>query len=723
MLRPPTPTALASLVFALLVAVASAPAEELRVPEAYPSIQEAIDAASNGDVVLVEPGVYQETIRFLGKAIVVQSRSGPGATVLDGGGSGSVVRFDGLESYDSVLQGFTLTGGIGSPIGTTRFGGGILCDGSSPTLLDNIVTGNSADIGGGIACFGSAHPRISGGEVAANEAILDGGGIACDEDSCPEISAVTVGDNLAGRRGGGLLVSDSAPLIVDSVILRNRSLNGGGGISCERHAFLALFGTSLRENVSQGDGGGGIACSISEVLLGNCEIVDNAVVSNADGGGVYLFASAGTIANTGISGNTCGHNGGGVFAWYASTLELDGCEIVGNRAGFGGGGVGYEERSGGRVEECRIAWNEAEVWAGGLLCSALSDPRVGRNEITGNIAQYGGGALVSESSPAFESNVFCGNLAELEGGGLSILYESLMLLHQATFAGNEAGEAGGAVFVSRSRPEIVGSILWQNAAPFDRAIALRLGATVDVRYSVVDGGWPGVGNFEADPLFVDCDSGDLRLRLGSPCADAGDPGLAFDVAQDVEGDDRVLDGDLDGVAAVDIGADEIEPGTAVRFGGINGGTGPLVAVLRINGTAGDRSRVVRLSRTDPVECTVEAPPAGPVPAPFVLYLWFGEPDIWTLALQPRGLGWAAFPTPLAGDPASGPARIWNNLGYPARLGEADLPSDPAPSVLFRAPQGIGIPLQFTLQGIQQDLGSSTALGVSLTNALVVQIEE
>ena len=71
-------------------------------------------------------------------------------------------------------------------------------------------------------------------------------------------------------------------------------------------------------------------------------------------------------------------------------------------------------------------------------------------------------------------------------------------------------------------------------------------------------GLPGVGNLDTDPLFVDEATGDLRLQVGSPCIDAGDPGDRGALA-DFEGDPRFLDGDLDGSVLVDMGADEFTP--------------------------------------------------------------------------------------------------------------------------------------------------------------------
>lgn len=109
------------------------------------SIQSAIQAAVDGDTVLVLPGAYLETIDFLGKAILVQSTQGAALTTIDAGGAASpVVRFVSGEGPGSILDGFTVTGSgnYDAP------GGGVYSLGS-PTIRNNVVTLNYTNFGGG----------------------------------------------------------------------------------------------------------------------------------------------------------------------------------------------------------------------------------------------------------------------------------------------------------------------------------------------------------------------------------------------------------------------------------------------------------------------------------------------------------------------------------------------------------------------------------------------
>lgn len=80
---------------------------ELAVPSGYATIQAAIDAANDGDVVVVAPGVYREAIDLLGKTITVRASSGATNTTIDGSGFDDVVRFGGGSA--ARLEGFTLT--------------------------------------------------------------------------------------------------------------------------------------------------------------------------------------------------------------------------------------------------------------------------------------------------------------------------------------------------------------------------------------------------------------------------------------------------------------------------------------------------------------------------------------------------------------------------------------------------------------------------------------
>jgi serine protease len=137
------PALMAGLLSLLTV---TAPAAPIKVPGDQPTIQQAIDAAVNSDVVFVSPGTYFERIDYRGKAISIQSTNGPAQTVIDGSLGGSVVKFQNHEGPQSVLTGFTIQRG------NETFGAGLYLLGASPTITQNVFRDNIQQSGG----FGAA---------------------------------------------------------------------------------------------------------------------------------------------------------------------------------------------------------------------------------------------------------------------------------------------------------------------------------------------------------------------------------------------------------------------------------------------------------------------------------------------------------------------------------------------------------------------------------------
>ena len=128
----------------------------------YATIQEALDASTNGDTIIVmpsagsPPGAYVENIDFPAKAVTLRG-SDPddpavvAATIIDGNTNGSVVTFQTGGTTDAILAGFTIRNGSAS------LGGGIHCDSSSPTIERCTISGNRAEVvGGGIYCESSS---------------------------------------------------------------------------------------------------------------------------------------------------------------------------------------------------------------------------------------------------------------------------------------------------------------------------------------------------------------------------------------------------------------------------------------------------------------------------------------------------------------------------------------------------------------------------------------
>lgn len=241
------------------------------VPIEYLTIQAGINAASDGDTVLVFPGTYVENINFNGKNIVVGSlfitlgdTSFISQTVIDGNWNGSVMRFENDEDSTTVLSGFTIKNG------SNDYGGGIYCNQSNPNLENIVVSGNRAfSVGGGIYCSNSS-PSLVNVKLSGNTATDYGGGIACSYHSCPSLLHVTVSDNTAYEDGGGIYCNQSSPNLNNVIVCGNLALGLGGGIYCSYGSFPQLVNVTISENSSHYGYGGGIYCDSSYPYIVNC---------------------------------------------------------------------------------------------------------------------------------------------------------------------------------------------------------------------------------------------------------------------------------------------------------------------------------------------------------------------------------------------------------------------------------------------------------------------
>ena len=300
------------------------------IPADRPSIQSGILAAANGDTVLVSPGTYHENINFLGKAITVQSLSGPAVTIIDGGGNNPVVTFKLNEGAGAVLKGFTVQNGFGN-FNSSYLGGGIYISSSSPTIIGNRITNNHGCDGVGIGVyFGS--PLIQNNTIDHNtrnscSGGSGGGGILIGGSTSAQIIQNVITDNVSGGAGsGGGISMNSAgtPIIRNNLILRNTGANGGG-VSLINSSNAVIVQNVISNNTADASCspcgyGGGIYASVPSGEPGptvvNNSIVGNTTPSASSGGSginVTGFAQNSLFQNNlviGTSGSTavvCGN--------------------------------------------------------------------------------------------------------------------------------------------------------------------------------------------------------------------------------------------------------------------------------------------------------------------------------------------------------------------------------------------------------------------------------
>lgn len=304
--------------FALLFTIAyggssSASGVELDVPGQYATIQSAIFSAQSGDVIVVQPGTYNENLNFQGKAIVVTSLdphdfSTVTGTIIDGGQRGPVVAFVNREGAQSQIIGFTIRNGLGSSTDICTAGGGITCCDASPIISNNIIMNNSATYhAGGISLYsqqnGSSSPPVP---VVKNNIIMNntgywGGGVYVNFAS-PVIQNNLIVKN-TGQTGAGLYL-DHCPntLITNSTIAYNTARVGNlGGVFHARDfdATMVVRDCILWGNGDDLNGAAGTYCLIEDLDAGQGNLHSDPLFATGPWGDYYLSqASAGQPLNS-----------------------------------------------------------------------------------------------------------------------------------------------------------------------------------------------------------------------------------------------------------------------------------------------------------------------------------------------------------------------------------------------------------------------------------------
>jgi hypothetical protein len=285
-----------SLIFAILsltLVSTSSSARIIHVPADSSTIQSGINGASDGDTVLVARGHYYERINFYGKAILVASNfifdndtTTIDSTIIDAdtlvlevADTGSVVVFVSGEDSTSTIEGFTIENGIGLLMGKyVRGGGGIYCEASAPSIINNVISKNHADIGGGTYCV-VCSPHIVNNTIIENASTV-GGGIFCFASS-PTISSNTIIQNCAEYGGGIYCQYTSSPAINTNIIVNNSVDYTGGGISCNESSPDIANNTIIRNSADLH--GGGIHC----LVRSSPSVTNNVIANNLNGEGIY----------------------------------------------------------------------------------------------------------------------------------------------------------------------------------------------------------------------------------------------------------------------------------------------------------------------------------------------------------------------------------------------------------------------------------------------------
>jgi predicted outer membrane repeat protein len=316
--------------------------------------------------------------------------------------------------------------------------------------------------------------------------------------------------------GAGICCTASSPIIRKNIIMNNKiefDATGGAGIACWEGASPTIINNIIKQNVCYpGGGGGGILCCRAD-----SPIISNNIISANIPSGIDIDDCSPVVSNCKITGNIGGIITGKVNVETSPTIYN--CTITGNSTTDGGGMYNYYTNP--IIIDCNFIANCAtgyeEGWGG-----------------------FGGGMFNYHSSPTITNCTFSGNSAKHYGGAIHN-WSSSPTLTNCTIADNNApnGPAMACDTYEQLYPstvKMVNSIIW-NRFPW---LWNNDHSTINVTYSDVQGGWPDVGNIDADPCFADAAKGDYHLKsqagrwdpvnefwvkdeVTSLCIDAGEP--------------------------------------------------------------------------------------------------------------------------------------------------------------------------------------------------------
>ena len=239
----------------ILVDVANCPGPGSgTIGDPYCSIQTAIDNALDTDEIIVAQGEYFENVNFNGKAIILRSGNPNDAgvvmnTIINGGGSGTVVTCNSGEGANTVLNGFVITGGNASS------GGGMHNLSSSPTVANCTFTGNSASLrGGGMYNNSNSSPTVTNCTFSGNTSQV-GGGMRNEDGSSPTVTNCTFSGNNATNGGGMDNNSSSSPNVTNCTFSGNSATGIGGGMAISFNSSPTVTHCTFCDNSPEHIGG------------------------------------------------------------------------------------------------------------------------------------------------------------------------------------------------------------------------------------------------------------------------------------------------------------------------------------------------------------------------------------------------------------------------------------------------------------------------------------
>ncbi len=326
--------------------------------QAVKTIQEAVNAAANGNDIYVRAGVYSPV--SVNKALSFYGGY-EGVTTIDGQNQDGWYGFH-ISNTSVNIYGFMITRTKASAIHSLN---------SSLTVSNTIFTANPGIQGGGIAIFNGGGATISNCIFTGNSASFYGGAIyAYGSITGPiTINNSTFTNNHANHEGGAIYSSAATtPLVFNNCTFTNNSSDYLGG-AIYSQSSLTLTNSTFTGN-SGTQGGGAIYNTGSSAITG-CTFSGNSTGAYSSGGAIFNQSGSHTVSTSRFLGNTAGENGGGINDNNTGNLTVLTSIFAGNRAngsyGMGGGIRVYQGTTGTVTIINSTFYGNSAVYAGGGL--------------------------------------------------------------------------------------------------------------------------------------------------------------------------------------------------------------------------------------------------------------------------------------------------------------------------------------------------------------------
>lgn len=278
--------------------------------------------------------------------------------------------------------------------------------------------------------------------------------------------------------------------------------------------------TITNGSVTAGGMGGGITIDEVSPTIKNTKVLNSKTTN--DGGGVYVSGGSPTFEDLLIDGNSSDGCCGGFHIGNSATVNISDSTISNNTAGYGGG-LGVFSSSTVTIERSSISGNDTDFdggQGGGIhISDSGSTVNVIDTTLADNLTRDHGGAISSDGGTVNLTNaLITGNKSTSGNANVFAIGSTDFTVMNSTVSDNNPGGAQAVILWS-------GSLTMNNSIMYNNALSLQSDppclSCFTINYSNIQGGWPGTGNIDADPKFVDAANDDYHLQVISPCRNTG----------------------------------------------------------------------------------------------------------------------------------------------------------------------------------------------------------